>query len=137
MKMSRIMSCLTAAVVFGVVASAQAATKGHDEPAGAVVPGRELESYGLTLCNIMYKDANYGGSQFTTQANYEWWNLGWFNDQMSSMITYSGCYCTVYWDANFLGSPLSYDQRYSGDSRVPWIGSQWNDKVSSIICYGS
>lgn len=118
-----------------------AATAATDEaktnpPTGRPVPGMEVAPEAPPLCNVMYQDANYGGSQFTTLSNWEWWNLGWFNDRMSSMKTYSGCYCTVYWDSNFLGSYLGYDQRAAGDSFISWIGSQWNDKTSSIICYG-
>ena len=121
--------------VAGAAGAAPDAAK-SDPASGRRVPGLEATSDAPALCNIMDWDANYGGSQFTTQSNYEWWNLGWFNDKMSSMVTYSGCNCTVYWDANFLGSFLNYNQSASGDSNIPWIGSQWNDKVSSIICYG-
>jgi hypothetical protein len=120
--------------VAGAAAAAESAKS--NPPGGRRVPGLEITPEAPALCNIMYYDANYGGSQFTTQSNWEWWNLGWFNDRMSSMVTYSGCNCTIYWDSNFLGSFLNYNQTYSGNSNIPFIGSQWNDRVSSIICYG-
>lgn len=129
-----VMSCLAATLLLGAAAPAQAAAK--EAPFGSPVPGRELDAEAPVLCNIMYQHAGYGGSQLSTQSNWEWWSLGWFNDQMSSLVTYSGCYCTIYWDANFLGSYLPYDRRYSGDLAISYIGSQWNDQVSSIICYG-
>jgi len=118
----------------GVAAAADDAKS--KPPSGRRAPGLEATEDAPVLCNVMYWDANYGGSQFTTQSNYEWWDLGWFNDKMSSMVTYSGCNCTIYWDANFLGNSLNYNQSASGDSDIPYIGPQWNDQTSSIICYG-
>jgi hypothetical protein len=105
-------------------------------PEGRPVPGLGVTPDAPVLCNIMYQNTNYGGGQFTTQANYEWWSLGSFNDQMSSMVVYAGCNCTIYWDANFLGSSINYNRTSSGDDDIPNIGQQWNDQTSSIICYG-
>lgn len=130
-------SLFATSLVLSLAGVAAAATDAKsDPPAGRRPPGLEVTPEAPPLCNIMYYDANYAGSQFTTQGNWEWWSLGWFNDQMSSMVTYSGCNCTIYWDANFLGNFLNYNQSASGDSYIPYIGSQWNDQTSSIICYG-
>jgi hypothetical protein len=127
---------MVAATAFAVAALGTTDFAHAESAAGRPVPGIFPSPDSTTLCNIMYVDANYGGGQFTTTSNFEWWDLGWFNDQMSSMKTFSGCNCTIYWDANFLGSSLNYNQTNSGDNNIPWIGDQWNDKTSSIICYG-
>jgi hypothetical protein len=136
MKMHRNLFGLAAAVLFGVIAPASAAAQSLGEPVGRPVGRADGDPLYAPLCNLMYQDSNFRGPQFATLANYEWDNLGWFNDKMSSMVTYGGCRCIIYWDANRLGSQQDHDRQGMGDEAISWIGDQWNDRVSSIVCWG-
>jgi hypothetical protein len=74
----------------------------------------------------MYKDANFGGSDFILEPNTQSSHLGWFNDKASSVRVARGCTLSVFYDSNFMGPSTSFS---SGD--YPFIGEYFNDRISS------
>ncbi len=81
----------------------------------------------------LYQNINYGGNTVALPAGD--YNLsaliaaGFRNDDLTSIKVASGYTATLYWDDNFTGAT----KVVSGD--VSWIGSDWNDKMSSIKIY--
>jgi hypothetical protein len=80
---------------------------------------------------VFYADINYGGSAVAlSPGNYtraEMIANGIPDDAISSFTVPAGYQVTVYWDDNFSGASLTRSQS------EPWIGNEWNDKVTSLI----
>lgn len=82
------------------------------------------------------EDADYGKAQFVVLSNEDVSYVGDnFNDKMSSIKVFQGCKCTIYWDAGYNGSTWTFDAT-SQEIDKPWIGEQWNDQTSGIVCTG-
>lgn len=99
-------------------------------------PASAAEPY--PYCANVNRESDFRGLSLNLEVNAEVPNLDtifdtYYNDAISSLIVYRGCVCTFYWDANYLGKSLTYDARDS-DVRIPWIGDEWNDQISSAKC---
>ena len=81
----------------------------------------------------LYQDINYGGNTVALAAGD--YNLsalvaaGFRNDDLTSIKLADGYTATLYWDDNFTGSTKTVT------GSVNWIGSDWNDKMTSIKIY--
>jgi hypothetical protein len=80
---------------------------------------------------VFYSNINYGGNAVAlSPGNYtraEMIANGIPDDDISSFTVPQGYQVTVYWDDNFSGASLTRTQS------EPWIGNEWNDKVTSLI----
>lgn len=80
---------------------------------------------------VFYTNINYGGNAVAlSPGNYtraEMIANGIPDDAISSFTVPAGYQVTVYWDDNFSGASLTRTQS------EPWIGTEWNDKVTSLI----
>ena len=80
---------------------------------------------------VFYTDATYGGKAVPlSPGNYTRAQMiayGLPDDAVSSFTVPAGYQVTVYWDDNFSGSSLTRTVS------EPWIGPDWNDKVTSLI----
>lgn len=89
-------------------------------------------AFGSSDVVTVYKDSDYKGtaqnfgpgkhnmSEFTKSG-------GVGNDTISSLKVKKGYKVTLYWDSNFNGETLTF----TGD--VPFVGSRFNDKASSLV----
>lgn len=83
------------------------------------------------VCAVLWQDANFSGPQFVVLNGEQWYNLGWFNDKLTSLKTYDGCVCSIFTDANFGGARWDF---VFGDMTQANVGTGWNDQVSSVGC---
>lgn len=78
----------------------------------------------------IYQDINYGGRSLSLDVgNYNMQDLidrGFKNDDMTSLKIKSGYRAIIYWDINFSGASKTIT------SDTSWIGSDWNDQMTSI-----
>ncbi len=80
---------------------------------------------------IFYQDADYGGaaSPVIAKGNYSSLPSGVPNDWMSSLKIPSGWTVEVYEHGGFGGTKWTFT------ADTPWVGSDCNDKMSSIKIY--
>ncbi|MCF6404641.1 peptidase inhibitor family I36 protein [Chitinophaga filiformis] len=80
---------------------------------------------------VFYTDATYQGKAIPlSPGNYTRAQMiayGLPDDAVSSFTVPAGYQVTVYWDDNFSGASLTRT------ASEPWIGPDWNDKVTSLI----
>ncbi|UPK68506.1 peptidase inhibitor family I36 protein [Chitinophaga filiformis] len=80
---------------------------------------------------VFYTDASYLGKAVPlSPGNYTRAQMiayGLPDDAVSSFTVPAGYQVTVYWDDNFSGASLTRT------ASEPWIGPDWNDKVTSLI----
>ena len=78
----------------------------------------------------VYQDINYGGNAVSLPVgDYNMNDLisrGFKNDDMSSIKVADGYQAIIYWDINFGGASKTIT------SNTSWIGSDWNDQMTSI-----
>jgi len=79
-----------------------------------------------------YKDKNYGGDYFCTDAGQDIAVLpNGMNDQITSIRTFGNVQVTIYTDGRFRGRST----QLRGDVRN--VGDDWNDRISSIRVRGA
>ncbi|HIF9483114.1 hypothetical protein [Photobacterium damselae] len=74
---------------------------------------------------ILYQDSKYQGKSLVITDSVPF--LKDFNDVLSSIKIPEGKSVTLYADANFVGDLGTFDKD------IPWVGTELNDKVSSIM----
>ena len=82
------------------------------------------------ICATMFQHWKYEGSSINlTSVPSKTRNIpsDW-NDQVSGMKIGKGCSLTVHEHSNGRGPSKTFS------SDIPWIGSEWNDKISSYRC---
>ena len=97
-----------------------------------------------SLTSVMFSDKNYGGDSLSLPAGYEysdlatvgrypivlWWYTQTWNDCISSMWA-TDTFVAYYSDWNYTGDCLMVAPFVP----TSWIGSLWNDQISSVINY--
>lgn len=75
---------------------------------------------------ILYNDSQYrGDSQHLGVGRYSWGEIS--NDTISSLRIPVGMKVTAFADTRFTGDSRTYTED------IPWVGHDFNDKISSII----
>ncbi|WP_219906909.1 peptidase inhibitor family I36 protein [Enhygromyxa salina] len=91
-----------------------------------VVDDPPLEHPGI--CATVYEHYHYGGDHRDISGGDTSYIGGPWNDKVSSVKVRSGCALNVYEHANYEGKHKTLA------GRVRWIGSGWNDRISSYTC---
>lgn len=80
-------------------------------------------------CAVMYEHKNYGGEARTVARGAYVSSIGTlWNDEVSSMKVSPGCVLNAYEHNDFGGSHKAFQ------GNIPWVGSGWNDRISSYTC---
>ena len=80
-------------------------------------------------CATVYEHARFGGESRDVPRGASVSNLGsLWNDVISSVSVEPGCALNVWEHANFDGAHTTFI------GSVPWVGRDWNDRISSYNC---